>query len=265
MGARGNPQKKKKTSNQITRYMTHFFRPWRARLLAPALLLPMLVVGQQSNQEVLSLDSFFVFTAISKAEKASFYRYDPPLAVKRQPLKTTQLALAYPEEVLLAMISATDNTWMDFVAEGGAGRSMHKSPEHYRALAAASPDEMYFELSCKMGFPIEGRPMVVVKYYIVDKARNRRMPAVMALTREGARYKASAQPLDAQLGFALMFFKEEVLEGLFLHNNPAYEGLFAQVSTGGSLDLGKLGALYSAWMTDPDTHQADLDAYTHKW
>lgn len=244
--------------------MTHFFRPWRGRLLLPALLLPMLVAGQGDREE-LSLDSFFVFTAVSKTEQAGFYRYDPPLLVKRQPLKTSQLALTYPEEVLLAMISATDNTWMDFVAEGGAGRSMYKRDEHYRAMASAGPDGMYFELSCKMNFPIEGRPMVVVKYYIVDKANNRRMPAVMALTREGNRYKASAKPLDAELGFALMFFKEEVLEGLFLRSNPAYAELLAQVATGGYLDMGKLGALYSAWMSDPDTHQPSIDAYTHKW
>lgn len=243
--------------------MTYLFQLWSRALVLVALLIPMLLAGQ-GKQEELSLDSFFVFTAISKEEKASFYRYDPPLQVKRQPLKTTQLALTYPEEVLLAMISATDNSWMDFVAEGGAGRSMYKRDEHYRALASSSPDNMYFELSCKMGFPVEGRPMVLVKYYIVDQARNRRMPAVMALVREGSRYKAAAKPLDAQVGFALMFFKEEVLEGLFLHNNAAFEELFVQVSTGGHLDLGKLGALYGSWLSDPDTHRASIDAYTHK-
>ncbi len=228
-----------------------------------ALLLPMLLASQ-SKQEELSLDSFFVFTGISQPEKASFYRYDPPLPVKKQPLKTTQLGLVYPEEVLLAIISATNNSWMDFVAEGGAGRSMYKRDEHYRALASASPDDMYFELSCKMGFPVEGQPTVLLKYNIVDRAHDRRMPAMMTLVREGSRYKAATKPLDAQLGFALMFFKEEVLEGLFLHNNPAYEELFVQVSTGGQLDLGKLGALYSTWLSDPDTHQASIDAYTHK-
>jgi hypothetical protein len=243
-------------------YNFFVMKPWYIVLWVIVGLAVKPVLGQEPAP--LSVDSFFVFTGMRNISDAGFYRYED-VAIKRQPLSKNQIALAYPEEVLQVLMCASDNSWMDYIAEGGEGQKLYKKESHYAAISKAHPDSMFFRLRCKMVFPVNGRETVFIKYSIVDKVNDREFTAIKAIVKENNTYKLASEPLEMEMGFALTYLKDDVLEALFLRSSAEdYGALYEEVFTDGVLDLAKLGHTYAKWYSDGVRYQSEIERYTTK-
>ena len=218
--------------------------------------------GYGQINEPIALDSFIVFTAIETDSKGAVHIYSPPYQLKKEVLDTSDISLEYPEEVILAILCAKDNSWLDFISESGNGKKKYKKDSHYKALQSASAEDLYFELEAKFSFSYQGRYTTFIKYVIVDQLNNLRFKAMKALVNIGGRYKESDLPIDGNLGLTFLYLKNDVLKNLFLGNRTPYPDLYDKVYENGSLNLIKLTSEFTLWYADEEKHKNEIEKYT---
>lgn len=213
------------------------------------------------NVRGIEYPSYYVDT---KVDTVYSFKYDSTIRIYRTNIDTNDISLAYPEEVLVAMINADNNEWVKFYAEAKEIERRYKKDRHYETLKASASRRFYFQPILKFAYIYEGEPHTFIRYRIVDERVPFNITALSAIKYQNRKYKLRTSATRSDITFALTYLKKDILLQLLDPNDTRNPELKDQVYTDGTLDLSLLGRFFMQWYKQPDAYAAEIKKYVEK-
>lgn len=235
---------------------------FRLRTAVGMLLVCLSAVGR--GQQELRAVQFPVYIVQAAADSAYTFAYDSTTRIYRTNLSKSDISLQYPEEVLVAMMNATGNDWVDFYAQRDNVERKYKKDRHYESLGQINGREFYFAPVLKLRCQHRGEEVTFIRYRIVDTRVPFDVAAVSAVVQENGTYRLKTTPTASDITFALTYLKRDVLLGLFDPSVDELDEFRERVSTNGRVDLSLVGAYFMRWYDRPDIYARELEEYTNR-
>jgi hypothetical protein len=205
-------------------------------LLCLHLLFLSLIVSAQSFKE----SDVILFN--SAYQTVRYHVYEPPLKIQALYSDTTQAVNQFPEQVLMSMISARNQDWVNYNYLNKQGDE--KPASHFRQVERMNKENNYFEAISKYEFTYSGNPAVFIKYYLRFEEQEKPMGAFKVMQKINGKWYIAPIPNFINVPYMLYWFKEErmqeLLSGAQTGNQLTDQLIAATRDPNGSLDFEKL-------------------------
>lgn len=182
---------------------------------------------------------------------ANFHIYDPPLELHLRYESQTTSKYDYPEQLLLAVLSCTDEEW-NISNHHPSSFIRTKSDLHYEKVRQSDPDITYFELDYKLTFNYAGKEFVMIRFFIHSDETEKPAIALRVMEKYNERWVISDN-FSTIGSFTLMRIdKEKLRQLLFVESSdPIISDVLSRVVENGSLNLDLLAIEEAKWYIDP--------------
>lgn len=218
----GEDDEKRKRERQMNVTLTYLI------VMTPMLLLVLIGSFQKRNifmgflvffyqpisSQSLSVDTIGLYSCIENQSAIEFYRYNN-IAITRDDLELEDIPFLHPEDLVVAILNAKSNDWVDRYAVGSKVKSLYKNYSHYNSLSSIADNEVMFELSHKVSFFYKNRRYWLVCYIVHDRINDLHLRAVANVVLEGDFYRLSSDPLPSSIVYSVNYLKVDFLECIF--------------------------------------------------
>jgi hypothetical protein len=203
----------------------------------------------------------------SETQEMYFHEYTPALKIKADYTDIGQATNQYPEQLIQSILSARNQTWVDYNTLGGPEKSSKLSPAHFDRVSSMNKDLNYFELMHKMTFNLGNISTAVIKFYFYQE-NEKPLSGCYVMQFVDGRWQKTSHPSLSVLSIAFMRFKTEVIRDVITGRTTedAILKLRGRVTNNGSLDLTKLEKEFSSWYSPTkDTNKLKLFTDPKAW
>lgn len=178
-----------------------------------------------------------------------FHLYEPPLEVKAIYKDTLQAVNEYPEQLMMSIISAKSQKWVDYNTLGGASKSDKKSGKHFEMVNKMDVEKNFFKLYHKLEFLVDGIPTVIIKFYIILEDSSKPTSGAIVMQKHNNRWYKTSTPFTSRLSLLIMRFRSDLLKKVLIgsRDEENLENLFDKMNDDGNINLDRLVNEFYNW------------------
>ena len=148
-----------------------------------------------------------------------------------------------PEELMISIISADNQAWVDYNTKGGSENTDQKGEAHFERVRNRIREKNYFELLSKTTFLYRQKETAIVKFYLHLEENEKPIAGTTVIEKsDNLQWKVASEPSLTSMAMCIMIFKPIVMQNLLSSSpsNSIEEEILSVAYTESGLDFNKL-------------------------
>lgn len=194
--------------------------------------------------------------------------YSPEIKIQKKYKKMENVKNQTPEELVLSIVSANTQEWIDFNTWGGAAESVKVPEDILKGISTSDIEKNYVLISSSIDFNANDEQYIILRIKIISEELSKPILGTYLLKKDKDRWYKTSNAWATDLTILFLAFQEEKLYSILngkKTGEPLMDSLIEKVYQDNVLDMNTLFSIFDSWYTKPNVKMKEYFLDNKAW